>query len=97
MALKKDSSSPKKGMNRDKAVFDLDKMEYSFALNANFHDEHGRKTRGFWQEPNANFLMEPVSKSIRVRTKCLCQSIKKIHSISYQLLALENLRVSAST
>jgi hypothetical protein len=52
MALKKDSSSPKKGMNRDKAVFDLDKMEYSFALNANFHDEHGSGQLNLQNEPS---------------------------------------------
>jgi hypothetical protein len=41
MALDKDMSVPKKGMNRDTAPFELTKEEYSFALNANFHDEHG--------------------------------------------------------
>jgi hypothetical protein len=41
MALNKDMSVPKKGMNRDTAPFELTKEEYSFALNANFHDEHG--------------------------------------------------------
>jgi len=41
MALNKDMSVPKKGMNRDTAPFELTKEEYSFALNTNFHDEHG--------------------------------------------------------
>ena len=41
MATKKDISSPKKGMNKDSHESELQKQEYSFALNANFHDEHG--------------------------------------------------------
>jgi hypothetical protein len=41
MAIKKDIQSPKKGMNRNTNPFELSKEEYSFALNANIHDEHG--------------------------------------------------------
>lgn len=39
--VKKDASSPKRGMNRDTHPGELTKEEYSFALNANFHNENG--------------------------------------------------------
>jgi hypothetical protein len=39
--VKKNTSVPKKGMNRDSHPGELTNQEYSFALNANFHDEHG--------------------------------------------------------
>jgi hypothetical protein len=39
--IKQDTSVPRKGMNRDAAPFELGKEEYTFALNTNFHDEHG--------------------------------------------------------
>lgn len=41
MATQKNPTQGRKGMNRDKAPFDLSNSEYSFALNTNFHDEHG--------------------------------------------------------
>lgn len=39
-------------MNRDKAPFDLQNVEYSFALNANFHDEHGSGQVNLQNEPS---------------------------------------------
>lgn len=48
----KGASSPKKGMNRNKAMFDLESVEYSFALNANFHDEHGSGDVNLQNEPS---------------------------------------------
>lgn len=52
MARKKDLTGPKKGMNRDKAPFDLSKVEYSFMLNGNFHDEHGSGQVNLQNEPS---------------------------------------------
>ena len=52
MAIKKGATNPKKGMNRDKAPFDLTNVEYSFALNANFHDEHGSGQVNIQNEPS---------------------------------------------
>lgn len=52
MAIKKGATNPKKGMNRDKAPFDLTNVEYSFALNANFHDEHGSGQVNVQNEPS---------------------------------------------
>ena len=39
-------------MNTDKAVFDRTNVEYSFALNANFHDEHGTGEINLQNEPS---------------------------------------------
>lgn len=50
--LKKDVSSVKKGMNRDTLGSELSKEEYSFALNANFHDEHGSGEWVLQNEPS---------------------------------------------
>lgn len=52
MAINKDITSPKKGMNRDKSSFDLDNTEYSFMLNGNFHDEHGSGQVNLQNEPS---------------------------------------------
>jgi len=52
MATKKDISSPKKGMNKDSHESELQKQEYSFALNANFHDEHGNGPVVLQNEPS---------------------------------------------
>jgi hypothetical protein len=48
----KSLSSPKKGMNRDKAAFDLTNTEYSFMINGNFHDEHGSGDINLQNEPS---------------------------------------------
>ena len=48
----KSLSSPKKGMNRDKAAFDLTNTEYSFMINGNFHDEHGSGDVNLQNEPS---------------------------------------------
>lgn len=45
-------SSPKKGMNRDKAAFDLSNVEYSFALNTNFQSGHGTGEVNLQKEPS---------------------------------------------
>lgn len=50
--LKKDVSSVKKGMNRDTLGSELSKEEYAFALNANFHDEHGSGEWVLQNEPS---------------------------------------------
>jgi hypothetical protein len=50
--VKKDISSVKKGMNRDTLGSELSKEEYSFALNANFHDEHGNGEWVLQNEPS---------------------------------------------
>ena len=55
MPRKKDITSPKKGMNRDKAQFDLAKTEYSFMLNGNFQDEHGSGQINLQNEPSNIF------------------------------------------
>ena len=52
MATKKDISSPKKGMNKDSHESELQKQEYSFALNTNFHDEHGNGPVVLQNEPS---------------------------------------------
>lgn len=52
MAINKSVNSPKKGMNRDKAKFDLTNVEYSFAMNANFQDEHGSGQVNIQNEPS---------------------------------------------
>ena len=53
MAVKnKEISSAKKGMNRDALPFELGKEEYSFALNVNFHDEHGNGSLVLQNEPS---------------------------------------------
>ena len=52
MPINKDFSNPKQGMNRDKIPFDLSKTEYSFALNTNFHDEHGSGQVNLQNEPS---------------------------------------------
>lgn len=44
--------APKQGMNRDASSFDLQKGEYRFALNANFHDEHGNGVANIQNEPS---------------------------------------------
>lgn len=41
MEQKREVQSPRKGMNRDSAPFEVGKEEYTFALNANFHNENG--------------------------------------------------------
>lgn len=41
-----------KGMNRDSAPFNLSKEEYSFALNANFHNENGNGGVVIQNEPS---------------------------------------------
>ena len=48
----KSLSSFKKGMNRDKAEFDLTNSEYSFMLNGNFQDEHGSGDINLQNEPS---------------------------------------------
>lgn len=48
----KEISSAKKGMNRDALPFELGKEEYSFALNVNFHDEHGNGSIVLQNEPS---------------------------------------------
>jgi len=50
--IEKRQTAPKKGMNRDKAIFDLDQVEYSFMLNGNFHDEHGHGQVNLQNEPS---------------------------------------------
>ena len=52
MATKKDISSPKKGMNKEVHESELGKTEYSFALNANFTDEHGNGQIMLQNEPS---------------------------------------------
>lgn len=51
-SIKKDLSSVKKGMNRDTLGSELSKEEYSFALNANFQDEHGSGEWVLQNEPS---------------------------------------------
>lgn len=50
--IKKDISPAKKGMNRDSHPSELQKEEYSFALNTNFHDEHGSGPIVLQNEPS---------------------------------------------
>jgi len=50
--IQKSISTPKAGMNRDKAAFDLENSEYSFALNSNFNDEHGSGDVNLQNEPS---------------------------------------------
>lgn len=52
MAIDKSLQSPRKGMNRDTAPFELANEEYSFALNANIHDEHGNGRIVIQNEPS---------------------------------------------
>jgi len=52
MATKKEISSPKKGMNKDSHESELEKQEYSFALNANIQDEHGNGLVILQNEPS---------------------------------------------
>jgi hypothetical protein len=52
MARERGASSPKKGMNKDKAAFDLQNVDYSFALNANIFDEHGSGELNLQNEPS---------------------------------------------
>ncbi len=52
MAQKKGIAVSKKGMNRDSHPAELGKEEYSFALNANIHDEHGNGKVLLQNEPS---------------------------------------------
>ena len=52
MAINRELQNPKKGMNRDTAAFELSSEEYSFALNANIHDEHGNGQIVLQNEPS---------------------------------------------
>jgi hypothetical protein len=52
MAIERSASSPKKGMNRDTHPSELQSSEYSFALNANIHDEHGSGQVVIQNEPS---------------------------------------------
>jgi hypothetical protein len=53
MALRKQEvSSPKTGMNRDSASFEVDNKTYTFALNLNIHDEHGSGPVVLQNEPS---------------------------------------------
>lgn len=52
MSSKKNISGPKKGMNRDSVPSELNKNEYSFALNANIQDEHGNGQVVLQNEPS---------------------------------------------
>jgi len=50
--VKKGTSVPKKGMNRNSHPGELSNQEYSFALNANFQDEHGNGQVILQNEPS---------------------------------------------
>jgi hypothetical protein len=50
--IKKEISPAKKGMNRDVHPSELQKDEYSFALNTNFQDEHGSGQIVLQNEPS---------------------------------------------
>jgi hypothetical protein len=52
MAIDRGLQNPKKGMNRDTNPFELSGEEYSFALNANIHDEHGNGAVVLQNEPS---------------------------------------------
>lgn len=52
MAIAKGANSPKKGMNRSSAKFEITESEYTFAFNANFHDEHGTGQVNLQNEPS---------------------------------------------
>jgi hypothetical protein len=52
MPKQRNLSGAKVGMVRDKASFDLENSEYTFALNANFHDEHGSGPINVQNEPS---------------------------------------------
>jgi hypothetical protein len=41
MAIERGITTPKKGMNRSSAPFEIGESEYTFAFNANFSDAHG--------------------------------------------------------
>lgn len=52
MAIAKGANTPKKGMNRSSARFEITDSEYTFAFNANFHDEHGTGKVNLQNEPS---------------------------------------------
>lgn len=65
MIQKKDLSIPRNGMNREAHESELQKSEYSFALNANIQDEHGNGAVMLQNEPS-NLLCSTFKAGFKV-------------------------------
>lgn len=62
---KQDLQSPKMGMNRDSHDSQLENTEYSFAMNANFQDEHGNGS-AIIQNEESNILCSVIKPGYKV-------------------------------
>jgi hypothetical protein len=62
---KQDLQSPKMGMNRDSHDSQLENTEYSFAMNANFQDEHGNG-EAIIQNEESNILCSVIKPGYKV-------------------------------